>query len=176
MTAYGLGRPKRRALMKPILVVGLMFICLAGRAQDASIVVVKHLASTPYFAFGGVGYAGVTSQGETDFHLLMSKSRMVALQSFEKLFETGNGESKAYALAGIRELDPAEFDQLMTSLPRSNQGIATMAGCIVERRSLIDVATELKLGKYDFWIRRPQTRPQDSRLQNPVGGGYLVRR
>ena len=157
--------------MKPIVALMLISLCFAARAQDAATALVAHLTSTPFFAFGGVGYAGVVSQGEIDFHLLMSQPRPVAQESFGTIYATGNAESKAYALAGIRELDPQEFERLFALLSHSNEKISTMVGCLVEKRSLIDVAGELKAGKYDYWIKRPPARPL-SQKQKPLGG-YL---
>lgn len=61
------------------------------------------LAGVGVFAFGGVGIAGVTSQGEKDYRVILSRSS--ALAEFEKLFATGNPQAKAYALVGIRALD-----------------------------------------------------------------------
>ncbi|HWG19801.1 MAG TPA: hypothetical protein VG225_04660 [Terracidiphilus sp.] len=136
----------------------LAVFSVAGRGQDVAASALKHIATTPYFAFGGVGYAGITSQGETDFRVLITQPRAIALQSFEKLYETGNGESKAYALAGIRELNPGEFDQMLSSLLHSTEKISTMEGCIVEQQSLAHVGANLKSGRYDYWIRRQPKR------------------
>jgi hypothetical protein len=156
----------------------LVVLIIAARfsiahAQDPTATLLHHIASTPFFAFGGVGYAGVMSSGEADFHMLMMQSKAAALQSFEKLYATGDGEAKAYALAGIRELNPAESDQLMNSLQHSSEKISTMEGCILRLQSLGDVASRLKAGNYDHWIKskRLPSRPHAGGL-----GGYIDQR
>ncbi len=160
--------------LKRSIVVLIVAVCFAiGHAQDPTAALLNHIASTPFFAFGGVGYAGAMSSGEADFHMLMTQPRATALQSFEKLYATGNGEAKAYALAGIRELSPAEFDQLMSSLQHSSEKISTMEGCILQRQSFADVAARLKAGNYDRWIKS-QRHPRRPR---PGGfGGYIDQR
>jgi hypothetical protein len=67
--------------------------------------VAKRLATVSAFAFGAVGFAGVTSKGEIDFRFILSRSEPIALAAFEKLFVAGNFQAKAYALAGIKKLN-----------------------------------------------------------------------
>jgi hypothetical protein len=140
--------------VKSILILILLAFGCAAQAQDLAASALKRIAGTPFFAFGGVGFAGHTSKGEADFHVLMAQPSEAALQSFEKLYATGNTEAKAYALAGIRELNLQEFNQLLGTLQHSGEKISTMEGCIIEQRSLTEVATNFKSGKYDYWIRR----------------------
>jgi hypothetical protein len=144
--------------MRSKLALVLAVFSMTARGQDVAAFALKHIATTPYFAFGGVGYAGITSQGETDFRVLMTEPRAIALQSFEKLYATGDSESKAYALAGIRELNPVEFDQMLSSLQHSTEKISTMEGCLLEEQPLVRVAANLKSGRYDHWIGRQPKR------------------
>lgn len=154
--------------MRPIAALLLVALCVLARAQDASTLALNRIASTKVFAFGGIGYAGVTSPGEKDFRMLMAQPKPLALQSFEKLYATGNGQARAYALAGIRELNPAEFNQLMRSMRSSGEKISTMEGCILEQQAFIDVAARLEAGRYDYWIHR--SLPATSTSQKPLGG------
>jgi hypothetical protein len=99
--------------MRLILVLVFVVISCAAQAQDLAASASKRIAGTPYFAFGGVGYAGQTSKGEIDFHVLLAQPTEAALRSFEKLYGTGNAEAKAYALAGIRQLTRISHQQLI---------------------------------------------------------------
>jgi hypothetical protein len=144
--------------MRLILILVFSVISCAVQAQDLAASASKRIAGTPYFAFGGVGYAGPTSKGEIDFQVLLAQPTEVALLSFEKLYATGNTEAKAYALAGIRELNPEEFNQLVESAQNSKQQVTTMEGCFLMHRMLTEIAADLKSGKYDYWIRRGRLR------------------
>ncbi len=135
--------------MKTILIFVFLVLGCVAHAQDLAASALKRMTDTPYFAFGGVGRAGQTSKGEIDFHVLMAQPTEAALRSFEKLYATGNAEAKAYALAGIRELNPEEFNQLVESIQNSSQQVTTMGGCIVRHRLLTEIAADLKSGTYD---------------------------
>jgi hypothetical protein len=139
--------------------VGLMFIhcvllslslgsgtVLASEHLDAA---TKGLSTTEVFAFGGVGYAGVISQGEVDFKILLSQSSSDALAAFETLYATGNPHAKAYALSGIKKLNPGRFKVLLASSSTKDQ-VKVMRGCIVSRESLHDVAAQIDQHKFRF--------------------------
>lgn len=104
------------------------------------------------FAFGGVGFSGQTSAGEKDFRAVLSEPPTVALQKFEDLYANGSPESKAYALAGIHKLDSRRFKVTLEMLRNSQVMVATMEGCIVEPRTLLEVAKRIDSGRYDYWI------------------------
>jgi hypothetical protein len=114
---------------------------------------IQHLAQVSTFAFGGVGIAGITSQGEKDFRIIMSQPPDRALASFEELYKTGNLQAKGYALAGIRALNPARFKEIYLSVVTSNDPVRTMHGCLIGRTALKDVARQIDEGAYDPWLK-----------------------
>ena len=63
------------------------------------------------FAFGLVGFAGQTSEGELDFRIIAAEEKEVALATFEKLVASGNPQAAAYGLFGIRRLRPSRFQE-----------------------------------------------------------------
>jgi hypothetical protein len=140
--------------MKRLAMALSMILCCILAAQDTLSPAMERLAKTERFAFGGVGIAGVTSPGEKDFRVIVSQPPEIALDRFEKLYATGNAQAQAYALAGIRKLDPKRFKQLLGSVKNSNKPIVTMAGCIVDRQTFGAVAREIESGHYDLWIER----------------------
>ncbi|MGD0911303.1 MAG: hypothetical protein ABR928_05365 [Terracidiphilus sp.] len=123
-------------------------------SQDEAASVAHRLASVKVFAFGGIGFAGETSDGEKDFRIIYSQPHDVALKLFEELFKNGNPEAKSYALAGIRQVAPARFATLKQSLAGSSTKVVTMSGCIVEEKLLTSVADDIGKGNYDYWIKR----------------------
>ena len=76
---------------------------LADNTVDAA---VNHLSTVERFAFGGVGYAGVTSKGESDFKFLLAQPKPASLNAFERLYAIGNAQGKSYALSGLKKLSP----------------------------------------------------------------------
>ena len=145
--------------MKRLAATLTILLCCSLSAQDALSASMERLAKTERFAFGGVGYAGVTSPGEKDFRIIFSYPPAVALDSFEKLYATGNAQARAYALVGIRRLDPKRFTELMMSVKDSKERVQTMAGCIMGARTFGAVAKEIESGRYDSWVdRRSRTK------------------
>jgi hypothetical protein len=122
-------------------------------SQDPFSVALKQLSTVKIFAFGGIGYAGTTSQGEADFKVIMSQPPAIALKTFELLYATGNTQAKGYALAGILKLDRRRFNELHAALHSSGEKLATEKGCLISEQLVREVADDLESGKYDLWLR-----------------------
>jgi hypothetical protein len=115
----------------------------------------RRLSHVRVFAFGGVGYAGVTSEGEKDFRVIYSEPPANSLPDFERLYVQGTPEARSYALAAIRKLDPEHFRDLAQSLRSSQERVVTMKGCIMEDRTMAEVVKEIDSGGYDLWLKPP---------------------
>jgi hypothetical protein len=127
------------------LITALLFVPVpqSPHSPDA---VVERLAKTGVFALGSVGYAAITSPGETDYRTVFNRSS--ALEDFEKLYSTGNLQAKCYALAGIHMLNPARFKELAQPLRDSKETVNTMTGCILSREACDDVIKQIELGRF----------------------------
>jgi hypothetical protein len=127
----------------------LLLLCGIASAGDDSIdSAVKRLSSVEIFAFGGIGYGGVTSKGEIDFKLVLAQPPTVALTAFEKLYATGNPQGKSYALTGIRKLNPSRFRDLLASARTSTEKVEIERGCIISHELLPDVAKQIDRGNF----------------------------
>ena len=113
----------------------------------------QSIEKSSVFAFGGVGFAGKTSQGEVDFRAIDSQPAAVALENFKRVYAGGDVAAKSYALVGIRQLDGKRFNELLQSLQDSPEKVLTMQGCILERRNLLDVARSIASGSYDGYLK-----------------------
>jgi hypothetical protein len=132
--------------------LAILLLCLTatGFSEDTTpAAALQRISTVKVFAFGGIGYAGTTSEGERDYKTIMSQPAAEALASFEKLYATGNPQAKSYALAGIRKLDKQRFSELLASVRASGLKVETESGCIVSEKLLAEVALELSFGKYD---------------------------
>ena len=116
---------------------------------------IQRLAQVGTFAFGGVGIAGVTSQGEKDFRVIMAQPPDRALALFEELYKSGNLQAKCYALAGIRTLKAERFKELYAAAVQPWSGhVTTMQGCIMSSEHFRDIVRQIDKGNYDSWIKR----------------------
>ncbi len=141
-----------RRIVKCTVVVLALLPCGSGFTQSPADSAVKSLLNEERFAFGGVGVAGRTSQGEIDFRAVLSLPSPDALAAFESLFATGSPEAKAYALSGIRKLDLHKFQELLAVARESTDKVAVMRGCIITQEPLRDVAKKIDRGEWDNWI------------------------
>jgi hypothetical protein len=141
--------------MKNAITFLLIFmLSTALPAQDKATAAAHRLANTKFFAFGGTGFAGKTSDGEKDFRIVFAQGRNVVLRQFEDLFASGNPEAKSYALVAIHALAPDRFRVLAKSLKGSSVKVVTMSGCIVEDKTIASVAEDIAKGSYDYWLKR----------------------
>ena len=127
----------------------ILMLSTALPAQEPATAAAHHLASTKFFAFGGVGRAAKTSDGEKDFRIVIAQPHDVALRQFEYLFARGNPEAKSYALVAIHALAPDRFEVLKKSLKNSSISVTTMSGCIVDEKTLSSIAKDIEIGSYD---------------------------
>ena len=130
-------------------VILLVFALQAGAVtgEDAS-AAVRRLSTVGMFAFGGVGFAGRTSEGELDFRQVYAQPPEVALAAFEKVYAEGTLPAKAYALVAIRELSPNRFRELLTPLAKSGDKVQTAHGCVISREPVSAVARQIAAGDY----------------------------
>src|ERR1700722_5370383 len=139
----------RRCAVRRFAVALIILSCSVVPAQETLSATVRSLAKTDVFAFGGVGFIGKISQGEIDFRIIQSQPSAVALASFETVYSTGDSAAQIYALAGIRQLDRARFEEIFQSLDGSQEMVFTMQGCVMERHRLVDIAKAIDAGNYD---------------------------
>ena len=116
---------------------------IATEQQDAT---VERLANVALFAFGGIGIAGVVSEGEKDYKLISSSRDAEA--NFEKLFRIGNPQAKCYALVGLHRLNPEKFNVLSYPLRSSKIPVPTMSGCIMSHQTLSMLIKNIQAGYY----------------------------
>jgi len=84
------------------------------------------LARAELFAFGGVGFAGITSEGEKDFHRVLTEPNPIGL--FAWVAGHGKPAARIYALVGLYRLDRATYEALKASV--KGLSVPTMSGCI----------------------------------------------
>lgn len=133
--------------IKPLVVIFLLFISALAQAETPADPTLDRLSKVSAFAFGGVGFAGVTSEGEKDYRAIMAHPS--ALETFEKLFATGNLQAKAYALVGIRRLDLRRYNELSAPLRGITQKVTVFRGCLMSHEPFASLTKSIDAGDYD---------------------------
>jgi hypothetical protein len=141
----------------------MILACVAGLwiargAEQPDDPVVTRLAKAGLFAFGGVGFAGVTSAGETDYSVILARPNPEA--DLERLFAIGTPAAKCYALVGIRHFHPEKFEELATALAKSNRKVLTGHGCLMSREPVARLVDSIRAGGYQHWESGSQFAPR----------------
>jgi hypothetical protein len=132
--------------MKLWIVVAVLLAMPVVQAAESVDSTFDRLAKVDVFAFGPTGYAGVISQGEKDYKLILS--RPSAMADLERLLSLGNLQAKCYALVRIRTLNGNRFKELSKSLRASKEEVLTQSGCIVSHESIGTVLNRIETGQY----------------------------
>ena len=133
-----------RLLLLLVIFVGQSGIVYGKEPIQSS---VDRLAKVEHFAFGGVGFAGVMSEGEKDYRVI--RQHPLAIAQFARLYREGNLQAKLYAVVGMRQLAPGRYDEFVRELRLSKQTVVTMHGCIVSEEPLSEELKQIEKGNYD---------------------------
>ena len=119
------------------------------------------LVAVDRFAFGGIGFSGILSEGEADYQTILA--RPSALAEFETIYLVGNPQAVAYALVGIYRLAPDRYRELAQPLRNSKERVLTQRGCLMTVEPLAAIIRHIDSGLYALqW-----GAAQPSRAANP---------
>jgi hypothetical protein len=119
------------------------FAVEADKPQDPA----ELLTKVHVFAFGGIGFAGMTSDGERAFDAILATTN--ALPLFETVLRSGSPEGRLYALCGIRQLAQAKFDSAAKLFRSDKSKVRTVSGCLAFDEPVCDIVARIALGSYD---------------------------
>jgi hypothetical protein len=132
--------------MRPWIIAAILVAAAVAQREDPSDMTFQRLAKVQRFAFGGTGYAGVISQGEKDYKVILL--RPSAMADFEKLLSVGNPQAKSYALVGVRTLNLNRFNELSQPLRDSKEKVLGQSGCMLYDEPLTAVLKRIEAGEY----------------------------
>ena len=122
----------------------LLLLCgTLAAAEDPTDAAVKRLSRVGLYALGGVGFAGKVTQGTLDYRMLLEQPKPMAEAAFEKLYASGNPQARAFALTGMKKVNPARFKEMLVSAEDSTERVNTGRGCILSREPLMAIAMGL---------------------------------
>jgi len=134
-----------------IIVVMVLAVCQCPAAESSASPILQQayeqLISVRSFAFGDVGLARTTSQGESCFRTIAATTN--GLPVFSAALTNGTAEARLYALCGIRHLAPEQFDALAAPITGANARVSLMVGCIQMQMRASNIVAQIKSGSYD---------------------------
>jgi hypothetical protein len=142
---------KRRSIL---LIVGSVLSQLAisaGTSSENS--AVRDLAAAKSLAFGGVGVAGLMSEGERNLRAVLAQPD--ASQELRAALARSTPAGKLYILVGLRRCDRPAYQQVFDSLGRPNDDVEVVRGCMISKEPFRQVLLQIQEGRFDDYLPRP---------------------
>ena len=113
----------------------------------------RDLAAVKIFAFGGVGVAGIISEGERNLRTVLQEPD--ASQQLQAALPKATPAGKLYILVGLRRCDRATYQKLFDSLAPSNNPVEVAHGCMISHEPFRRLLSQIQDGRYDDDLSRP---------------------
>jgi hypothetical protein len=125
-------------------------ISVASSSENLS---VRDLAAAKSLAFGGVGVAGLMSEGERNLRAVLLQPD--ASQQLQGAFAHATPAGKLYILVGLRRCDRTAYQKVFDSLVRPNDDVEVVRGCMVSKEPFRQVLSQIQDGRFDDYLSRP---------------------
>ena len=125
-------------------------VSLAAASENSA---ARDLAAAKMFAFGGVGAAGIMSQGEQNLRAVLQQSD--ASQQLQAALRHATPAGKLYILVGLRRCDPAAYQKVIDSVAHPNDDGEIARGCMISREPFRELLSEIQDGRFDDYLLRP---------------------
>jgi hypothetical protein len=113
----------------------------------------RDVGAAKSFAFGGIGVAGLMSEGERNLRAVLE--RPDASQQLQNAFSHATPADKLYILVGLRRCDRAAYQKVFDSLARPNDDVEVARGCMISREPFRQLLSEVQDGRFDDYLSRP---------------------
>jgi hypothetical protein len=113
----------------------------------------RQLATAKSFAFGGVGVAGLMSEGERNLRAILE--RPDASQRLQAALAHATPAGELYILVGLRRCDRAAYQKIFDSLARPNDDVEVARGCMISREPFRQLLSQIHDGRFDDYLSRP---------------------
>jgi hypothetical protein len=113
----------------------------------------RDLAAAKSFAFGGVGVAGLMSEGERNLRVVLE--RPDASQQLQAALAHATPAGELYILVGLRRCDRAAYQKIFVSLARSDSDVEVARGCMISREPFRQLLSQVQDGRFDDYLSRP---------------------
>ena len=137
-----------------VIIAGIVFSQLGtstGASSENS--AARDLAAAKSLAFGGVGAAGLMSEGERNLRAVLAQPD--ASQQLQAALAHATPAGTLYILVGLRRCDRAEYQKVFDSLVRSNDEVEVVRGCMISKEPFHQVLSQVQDGRFDDYLSRP---------------------
>ena len=135
------------------LIAGIMLeqsgVSVAATSENSA----RDVAAAKSFAFGGIGVAGLMSEGERNLRAVLE--RPDASQHLQTALSHATPAGKLYILVGLRRCDRAAYQKVFDSLARPNDGVEVVRRCMISREPFRQLLSEVQDGRFDDYLSRP---------------------
>jgi hypothetical protein len=114
---------------------------------------VHDLAAAKSFAFGGIGVAGIMSEGERNLRAVLQQPD--ASQQLQAALAHATPAGELYILVGLRRCDRAGYQKIFDSLARSDDEVEVARGCMISRKPFRLLLSQIQEGQFDDYLSRP---------------------
>ena len=136
------------------LIMGIILsqadISLAATSENPA---ARDLAAAKSFAFGGVGVAGLMSEGERNLRAVVE--RPDASRQLQAALNHATPAGELYMLVGLRRCDRVAYQKIFASLPRPNGDVEVARGCLISREPFRQLLSQIQDGQFDDYLSRP---------------------
>ena len=113
----------------------------------------RDLAAAKSLAFGGVGVAGLMSEGERNVRAILE--RPDASQQLQAALAHATPAGTLYILVGLRRCDRAAYQKVFDSLSRPNDDVEVVRGCMISKEAFRQLLSQIQDGRFDDYLSRP---------------------
>ena len=140
--------------LKLILIAGIVCsqldISVATSSENSSI---RDLAAAKSLAFGGVGVAGLMSEGERNLRAVLAQSD--ASQQLQAALGHATPAGKLYILVGLRRCDRTAYQKIFDSMGRPSDDVEVVRGCMISKEPFRQVLSQVQDGRFDDYLSQP---------------------
>ena len=113
----------------------------------------RDLASAKSFAFGGIGVAGLMSEGERNLRGVLEQPD--ASQQLQGALAHATPAGELYILVGLRRCDRAAYQKIIGSVAIPHGDVEVARGCMISREPFPRLLSQIQDGRFDDYLSRP---------------------
>ena len=137
-----------------VLIAGIVLsrpgISAGTSSEDSS---ARDLAAAKSLAFGGVGVAGLMSEGERNLRAVLK--RPDGSQQLQAVLDHATPAGTLYILVGLRRCDRAAYQKIFESVAHPNNDVEVVRGCMISKEPFRQLLSQIQDGRFDDYLLRP---------------------
>ena len=134
------------------LIIGIVLSQLGISVATSENSAVRDVAAAKSLAFGGVGVAGLMSEGERNLRAVLE--RPDASQQFQAALAHATPAGTLYILVGLRRCDRATYQKVFDSLARPTDDVEVVRGCMISKEPFRQLLSHIQDGRFDDYLSR----------------------